>query len=360
MVGMTLLLVVVGIVVLGAVGTGVRRRLVDERSSVRDYQQTLDTLRHLSERRAPAGEQAHPQKMTAPPPAARKERPSSMLASSRRSTGRSRRPAAMAARSATPAVSRRVEGPPARAAKQRPAKPPETATEVVAAVEAPAKSAAAPAHQAAAATATQTAVEAPAPARAAQAVRELIAHPELHGPTRSRSMPGSRRQPRRMTPMAWTVAAAVGIAVVTGVALTMGPSHPSHTSAPPVSVTPPVKHLAATRPTSSHRAATPPAPASLDPVTSSASSATYDLPPSSSALTLTASGPCWVQATVPSTGQVLWTGTLQSGQSQTIPPAPGVLLRLGNANNVQVTVGSAPVHLPNGFALVFAMTFLPA
>ena len=359
MVEMTLLLVVVGIVLLGAVATGVRRRLVDERSSVRDYQQTLDTLRHLSERRPPAGEEAHRQKVAVPPPPARKERASSMLASSGRSSGRSRRPAAMASRSAAPAVSARVDAPSARAVKQRPSKTPEPATEVVAAMEAPSKGAAATVPSATA-TATRTAVEAPAPARAAQAVRELIAHPELHGPTRSRSMPGTRRRPRRMTPMAWTVAAAVGIAVVTGVALAMGPSHPSHTSAPPVSVAPPVKHLSATRPTSSHRAATTPAPAALDPVTSSASSATYDLPPSSSALTLMASGPCWVQATVPSTGQVLWTGTLQSGQSQTIPPASGILLRLGNANNVQVTVGSAPVHLPNGFALVFDMTFLPA
>jgi hypothetical protein len=58
MVGMTLLLVAAGLVVVAVVGGGLRHRLVDERHSVRDYQQTLETLRHLSEHRPPAAEQA--------------------------------------------------------------------------------------------------------------------------------------------------------------------------------------------------------------------------------------------------------------------------------------------------------------
>jgi hypothetical protein len=203
--------------------------------------------------------------------------------------------------------------------------------------------------------------EAPTPARAAQAVRELIAHPELHGPVRSRSMPGARRRPRPGTPVTWTVAAVVVIAVVTGVALAVGPAHSAaRRTAPPLTSAPPVTHLSATRPSSSHRASSPPPPAALDPVTSSTTSATYDLPASPGPLTLSASGPCWVQASVPSTGQVLWTGTLQSGQSQTIASTAGALLRLGDASNVRVSVGSEQVHLPSGFALVFDMTFLPA
>ncbi|MDE3085985.1 MAG: DUF4115 domain-containing protein [Acidobacteriota bacterium] len=307
---MTLLLVAFGLVVVAALAAGLRRRLADERNSVRDYQQTLETLRHLSERRPPVARRRE-EKVRSSSADAVKERASTMLASSARLSERARR-AAASSRS-----------------------------------EAPARREAVP-------------VAVGAPAGAAQAVRELIAHPELHGPVRSRSMPGTRHRPRPTAPVAWTAAAVVVIAVVTGVALAMGPSTPTRTSTPPVTAAPPVRHLSAARPSSSRRSSFPRPPAALDPVTSSATSATYDLPPSPSALTLTASGPCWVQATVPSTGQVLWTGTLQSGRAQSIPAASGALLRLGNASNVQVTVGGAPVHLPSGFALVFDMTFLPA
>ena len=349
MVGMALLLVVVGLVVVAAVGaTGVRRRLADERHSVREYHQTLETLRHLSEGRPATAARAQPKKVTSARPTAAKEKAGALLASSGRPPRRGRA-AAFAARSGAPTVSTRVDAPPPHPVEERP--------DVLGEQVDPA-----PVHEEVAAkVGVAAATEGAAPARAAQAVRELIAHPELHGPVRSRSMPGMGRRPRRPPPVAWTAVAVVVIAVVTAVALAMGPSHPSRSSAPPVTTAPPVKHLSATKPSASHRSSTAPAPpAALDPVTSSTSSATYDLPPSSATLTLAASGPCWVEATVPSTGQILWMGTLQSGQSQTIPTTSGALLRLGDANNVQVAVGGAQVHLPSGFALVFDMTFLPA
>ena len=331
MVAMTVLLVVVGVVLVAAVATaGVRRRLADERHSVRDYQQTLETLRHLSEGGPAAAERAQRHKATGARAKVPKDRAATMLAPATRSSGRGRRAVALAAKSGVPAVSTSVGSPLPRPVQQR--------------VDTP-----------------EVSAEAPVPARAAQAVRELIAHPELHGPVRSRSMPGARRRPPpAVPPMVWTVAAAVVVAVVTAVALAMGPSRPSRSSAPPVTNAPPVRHLSATKPSASHRSSTPPPPAALDPVTSSTTSATYDLPPSPAALTLTASGPCWVQATVPSSGQVLWTGTLQAGHSQTIPVVSGALLRLGDASNVLVAVGSEQVHLPSRYALVFDLTFLPA
>ena len=323
--GMTLLLVAFGLVVVAAVGAGLRRRLADERNSVRDYQQTLETLRHLSERRPPVAGRPHEEKVA---------------------RSRAARAAAFSRSEANP-VAAPAEASPAKAPKRRGEPSEERAPAAVATEEAPVPRQGVP-------------VAVGAPARAAQAVRELIAHPELHGPVRSRAMPGIRRRPRPTAPVAWTAAAVVAIAVVTGVALAMGPSAPTRTTAPTVTAAAPVRHLSATRPSSSHRPPSARPPAALDPVTSSATSATYDLPPSPSALTLSASGPCWVQATVPSTGQVLWTGTLQSGQAQSIPAASGALLRLGDVTNVQVTVGGVPVHLPSGFALVFDMTFLPA
>ncbi|HMK99931.1 MAG TPA: hypothetical protein VK428_07070, partial [Acidimicrobiales bacterium] len=52
---MTAALLAAVVIVLGAAAAGaLRHRLADERSSVRDYQHTLDTLRHLSDRRAQA------------------------------------------------------------------------------------------------------------------------------------------------------------------------------------------------------------------------------------------------------------------------------------------------------------------
>jgi hypothetical protein len=87
-----------------------------------------------------------------------------------------------------------------------------------------------------------------------------------------------------------------------------------------------------------------------------ATSANYSAP-GSYTLGLNATGPCWIQATTVSTGQVLWTGTLEAGQTQSVPATGSVLLRLGAAHDVLVTLNGEQVFFPTGFGSPFDMSF---
>jgi hypothetical protein len=48
---------------------------------------------------------------------------------------------------------------------------------------------------------------------------------------------------------------------------------------------------------------------------------------------------------------------MQAGQSQQVPGSGQVVLRLGDAHNVTLTVGGRPVVLPPGFDSVVELTF---
>jgi hypothetical protein len=64
-----------------------------------------------------------------------------------------------------------------------------------------------------------------------------------------------------------------------------------------------------------------------------------------------------VYATKASTGAVVWTGTLQTGQTQAIAATGSLIVRLGAANDVNVTMNGTPVVLPTGFQSPFDMHF---
>jgi hypothetical protein len=64
-----------------------------------------------------------------------------------------------------------------------------------------------------------------------------------------------------------------------------------------------------------------------------------------------------VEATATATGDVVWTGTLVSGQSRSIPATGSLLLRLGAADDVSVTLNGEPVIMPVGFNSPFDMSF---
>jgi hypothetical protein len=174
-------------------------------------------------------------------------------------------------------------------------------------------------------------------------------------------MPSRHRTgPSRSTLL--TVAAVVVVGVVTGVAVALGPSHrgaprspAAHAAAPPTSV---VHHVASRAPkpkTSTGGSSS--SSAALTPVTTSGSAATYQVGTATFTLTLAADGACWVEAKDPSTGQVLWSGTLQAGQTQQVPGSGQLVVRLGDARNVTVTVGGRQVALPPGFDSVVDLTF---
>jgi hypothetical protein len=59
------------------------------------------------------------------------------------------------------------------------------------------------------------------------------------------------------------------------------------------------------------------------------------------------------------TGKVLWTGTMEAGESQQIPATGSLLVRLG-ANDVTVSLNGEPVTLPAGHQSPFDLTFQSA
>jgi hypothetical protein len=94
------------------------------------------------------------------------------------------------------------------------------------------------------------------------------------------------------------------------------------------------------------------------PTTSTSGSAAYPAPSGSYTVALRATGLCWVEATDSSTGAIVWTGTLLTGQTRSIPATENLTLRLGAADNVLVTLNGQSIVMPTGFASPFDMRFV--
>lgn len=382
-----LLVVVVGLAGIGATAGAIRRRFANERSSVRDYQQTLETLRHLSDRRA--GIEASVRAPAAAPP--------SPASTGSRAAGRARKAGAgRGANRATAAADAALIDEVARATDASAAGEDQHDVRVDAGsrrtsrarrttllASSTPKAGRAPvlADRSGPATVSLP-VDAPVVAEsagtttgtanahrisAADAVRELAAARKLLDAESPRATMPSRSRGER-SPLIWTVAAVAVIGVVTGLVLATGPSHNAGTSGSSAHrTTPTVRPVTAARTSSKRSSASSRASSSgsrgsggLAPVTASSTTATYQVPSSSYTLTLRASGPCWVEATNNSTGQVLWTGTLHAGDAQSVPASSGVLLRLGDALNVTLVVSGRPVQLPPGSSPTIDLTFLTA
>jgi hypothetical protein len=98
-------------------------------------------------------------------------------------------------------------------------------------------------------------------------------------------------------------------------------------------------------------------PPEVEPTASTAGTAAYGVPSTSYTVGIQATGLCWVEATQASNGNVVWTATLTPGQSHTIPASGNLILRLGAANDVSVTMNGEPVAFPPGFHSPFDMSF---
>jgi cytoskeletal protein RodZ len=97
------------------------------------------------------------------------------------------------------------------------------------------------------------------------------------------------------------------------------------------------------------------------PTAASAHTATYTVTAPAYSLTIAATtGQCWVDVTNTTTGAVLFTTTLQSGQSHDIAATGPVTVIAGAPAVFSATVNGAPVTLPPGnqapFTLKFAAT----
>ncbi len=97
------------------------------------------------------------------------------------------------------------------------------------------------------------------------------------------------------------------------------------------------------------------------PTTTTAHTATYLVSGSTYSLTVAAtSGECWVDVTNPTTGAVLFTTTLQSGQSHAIAATGPVTVIAGAPAVFAATVNGSPVTLPPGNQAPFTLNFQAA
>jgi hypothetical protein len=97
------------------------------------------------------------------------------------------------------------------------------------------------------------------------------------------------------------------------------------------------------------------------PATATAHTATYTVSDASYSLNIAATtGECWVDVTNPATGEVLFTTTLQSGQSHTIAATGPVTVIAGAPAAFSATVDGAAVALPPGNQAPFTLIFQTA
>ena len=147
------------------------------------------------------------------------------------------------------------------------------------------------------------------------------------------------------------VVAVVILGAVVATALVLAPSH---------HVPPHPDRSALRKPKTSHGTKTHPTitvPPEVEPTASTAVTAAYAAPSTNYTVGIQATGLCWVEATQASNGNVVWTATLTSGQSHSIPASGNLVLRLGAANDVTVTMNGEPVAFPPGFHSPFDVSF---
>jgi hypothetical protein len=174
---------------------------------------------------------------------------------------------------------------------------------------------------------------------------------------RDKAMISINHRPRRLAAPATAVAAVLALTVVlllTGShSGSPGPTHSSDKNSGhngSIASKPPQKKAATP---------TPPPPAVSSAQAATPQSATYDVPDSTYAVTLTAtSGACWVDATSTSTGSTLFSGTLVPGAQRSFNASGPVTLIVGAPTVLHATVDGDAVVLPPGFQTPFTMSFV--
>jgi hypothetical protein len=191
---------------------------------------------------------------------------------------------------------------------------------------------------------------------------------------RRHALESMNRRPRRGT----AVVAVVAVVALVAALAFLGSRHPVPTNSRRASTTPasPARAAGSTSSTGSgsratHRGSgtrhnrshgtrtTPPvAPTQIVAAAIGPRTATYPVAATSYSVTVTATGPCWVQALGVPSGSTLWTGTLQAGASQVIQATGTITVELG-AHTASMSVGTVPVVLPTPLDTPFVATFQP-
>ena len=179
-----------------------------------------------------------------------------------------------------------------------------------------------------------------------------------------RAMHSFDHRPRRVGgPVAAVAAVAVLVAVlvVTGLHSNNSGHKAGKATATTVTSSPagahssrPAHHATTTSTTTTTRPPTVSAPQGA-----TANAATYQVADASYSLTLGANnGECWVSATDTSTGKVMFSGTLFTGQSETVAATGPVTVIAGAPGAFTATVNGAAVVLPPGAQAPFTLTLL--
>jgi hypothetical protein len=174
------------------------------------------------------------------------------------------------------------------------------------------------------------------------------------------------QRPRRLAGPAAAVAA-VAVLVAVLVATGLHSNRPGHKSGNVTATTSHAATTVTTTRTGTHRnsptrhattttTTAPPTVSAPEGVTANA--ATYRVADASYSLALGAdNGECWVSATDASTGKVLYTGTLFTGQSETLAATGSVTVVAGAPGAFTATVNDAAVALPPGAQAPFTLSF---
>lgn len=324
-------------------------RGADERQSVQHHQHTLETLRHVADRQPPSGWPARSGR-GAPAKNAPTVRPTP-------SPGRSSRPARDGAPSQSPKTAPGTTRSPSRRRGATTASFHDVALEGEA-----------PVPPRGVAPSSSSARES---AKVEVSRRETVAYDDGAGVRGGRSsltsaahrmrlqLPGAAEQARRdgrarVRRTRIVAAAALIVAGGVGGALAFGPTH-SPTRPPSGATTLPSRPITA----AGHGLTTTTVPThDLVPTAPTAFSAHYAAPSTAYAVAIHASSLCWVMATDPSSGRVVWTGTIAGGSSRSLSVSGDLAIDLGAPTDANVTMDGLPVQLPTGFRSPFTLTFV--
>jgi hypothetical protein len=88
-------------------------------------------------------------------------------------------------------------------------------------------------------------------------------------------------------------------------------------------------------------------------------SASYTVPEVSYQITATATGPCWVAVVSTLTGNTMWSGVLAAGAVQKIQATGATTVKMGTPS-LTLTIDTIPVILPSPLHTPFSATFIPS
>ena len=92
---------------------------------------------------------------------------------------------------------------------------------------------------------------------------------------------------------------------------------------------------------------------------STGTAATYTVPHTTYQITITGTGPCWVQVDTASTGATVWAGELSAGTVQNVQASGSTTVQFGTPS-LTLQVDTIPVVLPTTLHTPFVATFVPS